>query len=490
MAERVDILLISYGSRACAIADALKRSEYEVHLFIADRQRNPFNAKIADDHVVIPDLNITRICEFAKKHSIDFGICCPENPIIKGIRDVFEGYGIKMICPSKKYALEASKIRQRLLIEDVWRDANPRFFFFRRSQYSEGGRLDVDALRKDLFAVLDDFNNEVAVKPDIPAAGKGVGVWGEHFKSREELWEHFISIFKSGSDVIVEEKLIGEESSFQAFCDGSHIVALPETRDYKRAFDGDMGENTGGMGSYKDREDILPFMRREDREAEERIVERIFSKLRGKGREDGLIGMPFYVAFMHTAEGPKILEINSRPGDPEIQNIMPVMRDDFVEVCFKMLDGTLTRIEFEKRATVVTYAVPMTYGGYRRKFSGDMRVDLSGAYELQRKYGDEALRIYPGAMELSDDGSTYALSSRTVCAVGIADSLENARDISLDAIRSIDGPLWNRWDIAAPHHIQRSIQQMSALRSGVSEHENNDRRASRQRDNDCCTHYL
>jgi len=174
--------------------------------------------------------------------------------------------------------------------------------------------------------------------------------------------------------------------------------------------------------------------------------------------------MPFYVAFMHTADGAKILEINSRPGDPEIQNIMPILRDDFVEVCFRMLEGTLKRLECDEKATVVTYAVPLTYGGYRKKFSGSKRVDLSDAYKLREKYGD-ALRIYPGSLELREDGNTYALSSRTVCAVGIADSLEDARKISLDAIRSIDGPLWNRWDIASPHHIQKSIQRMKELRS-------------------------
>ena len=469
MAEDVGVLLVAYGSRACAIAEALKRSEeYDVHLFIADRQRNPFNMKIAEKHAVIPDLSVEKICEFAEKHrnDIDFGICCPEKPIIEGIRDEIEArVGIKMICPTKEYALEASKIRQRLLIEAVCKDANPEFRVFRREDYtSSGGRLDFDALKGDLFAALDDFNDEVAVKPDRPAAGKGVGVWGDHFSSREELWEHFISIFKGGSDVVVEEKLLGEESSFQAFCDGSRIVPLPETRDYKRAFDGDLGENTGGMGSYKDKGEILPFMRKSDREAEERIVERIFKKLKGDGRNEGLIGMPFYVAFMHTADGAKILEINSRPGDPEIQNIMPILRDDFVEVCFRMLEGTLKRLECDEKATVVTYAVPMTYGGYRKKFSGSKRVDLSEAYKLREKYGD-ALRIYPGSLELREDGNTYALSSRTVCAVGIADSLEDARKISLDAIRSIDGPLWNRWDIASPHHIQKSIQRMKELRS-------------------------
>ena len=99
------------------------------------------------------------------------------------------------------------------------------------------------------------------VKPDKPALGKGVGVWGDHFANREELFEHFMSNFKYGT-VIIEEKIDGEESSFMAFCDGKHFITLPDTRDYKRAFDDDRGPNTGGMGSYKDVRRQIAFLDR------------------------------------------------------------------------------------------------------------------------------------------------------------------------------------------------------------------------------------
>ncbi|NIO37603.1 phosphoribosylamine--glycine ligase, partial [Candidatus Bathyarchaeota archaeon] len=119
---------------------------------------------------------------------------------------------------------------------------------------------------------------------------------------------------------------------------------LPETRDYKRAFDGDKGPNTGGMGSYKDTESMLPFMTLEDREKEIEIMNEIFKELKGKGSNPELRGIPFYDAFIHTNTGPKILENNSRPGDPEIQNLLPILKDDFVDVCFKILDGRLRRV--------------------------------------------------------------------------------------------------------------------------------------------------
>ena len=456
--ERVGILVISYGSRAAAIIDALNRSEdYKARFYVVDKQRNPFNVRHAAKHVVIPDLDVGKICDFveANKNEIDFGICCPEKPIIEGVRDVVESKtGVAMICPTKKYAIEESKISQRQLLGECCAGANPEFKVFHHAGYSS-----VSEVKRAVWGFLDEIGNEVAVKPDKPAAGKGVGVWGDHFTSREQLFEHFSSIFDSGSDVLIEEKMEGEESSFQAFCDGKRISVLPDTRDYKRAFDADLGQNTGGMGSYKDNKDWLPFMEEKDREEEERLVLKIFKKLRGNGSNEELRGMPFYVAFMHTAKGAKILEINSRPGDPEIQNVLPVLKNDFVDVCFRMIEGNLSRVECEAKATVVTYAVPMDYGGYREKYSGDKRVDLSGAYALQEKYGDN-LRIYPGSMELREDGHTYALGSRTVCTVGVGENIAEAREISLDGIRNIDGALWNRGDIGAEYHIQRSVRRM------------------------------
>jgi phosphoribosylamine--glycine ligase len=460
--EKVGILVISYGSRAAAMIDALCRSEaYNVRLYVADKQRNPFNVEHAEKHVVIPDLDTKKICNFAEanKDAIDFGICGPEKPIIAGVRDLVERKtGVPMICPTKQYAIEESKVAQRYLIEKCCPEANPKFKVFHCTDYKG-----VSALKAALWSFLDKIGNEVAVKPDKPAAGKGVGVWGDHFISREQLFDHFRSIFESGSDVLVEEKVNGEESSFQAFCDGKRISTLPDTRDYKRAFDADLGPNTGGMGSYKAQEDWLPFVTKRDREEEENLVQRLFNELKGDGENDGLRGIPFYVAYMHTREGAKILEINSRPGDPEIMNIMPVLKNDFVDLCFRMIEGTLSRVECAEKATVVTYAVPMDYGDYRRTYSGSRKVDLSGVYALQETYNDN-LRVYPGSMELRGNGDMYALGSRTVCTVGIGETIAEARETSLDGIRAIDGALWNRWEIGASHYIERSIQKMKELR--------------------------
>src|SRR3989338_3231291 len=269
----VGILVVSYGARACSMIDAFSRSSHKTEFYVADRQRNPFNAKIAKEHAIIPDLGVKKIVEFAEKYAnnIDFGIVGPENPIIDGVRDEVEKLGIPMICTTKEFAIEGSKVTQREIIQETVPDANPRFRVFDDSSKET---------KKELWEWLDELGNQAAVKPDLPGFGKGVGVWGDHFTTREDLWEHFLSIIRN-SRVIVEEKIEGEEFSLQCFSDGRHLIPLPAVRDYKRAFDDDKGPNTGGMGSYKDVSELLPFMEQKDWNDAVTVAEKLFVRLRG-----------------------------------------------------------------------------------------------------------------------------------------------------------------------------------------------------------------
>jgi phosphoribosylamine--glycine ligase len=369
--EKIGVLVVSYGSREAAMVDALSRStKYQVELYIADKQQNPFNAERATKHAIIPGLDTAEITKFAlaNKDKISFALVGSEKPIIEGIRDQIEAKaGIPVICPKQKYAIELSKVEQRLLFQEIAPEANPRFKVFNPEDYTSQ-----DAVKADVYKWLDELNNQAVVKPDKPTAGKGVGVWGDHFTTREQLFEHFMSSFKYGS-MIIEEKIDGEETSFMAFCDGKHFIALPDTRDYKRAFNDDAGPNTGGMGSYKGVDDRLPFISAAEREKELELGNRIFSKWQAKiGDDTALRGVPLYLAFMHTGKGIKVLENNSRPGDPEIMNLLPIIKDDFVDVCFKMIEGNLTGIQLEKAATVLTYKVPADYGGYCEVFQAKL----------------------------------------------------------------------------------------------------------------------
>lgn len=470
--EKVGVLVVSYGAREAAMVDALSRStNYKVELYVADKQRNPFNVEKAAKHVVIPDLNVDAICRFAEanKPKIDFALVGPEKPIIEGARDQLEARtGIPVICPKQKYAIEVSKVEQRVLFQEIAPEANPRFKVFDPKDFKSNS-----GAKRALYLWLDELENQAVVKPDRPTAGKGVGVWGDHFSTREQLYEHFMSNFQYGT-VIVEEKIDGEESSFMAFCDGKHLAVLPDTRDHKRAFDNDRGPNTGGMGSYKNKIDQLPFMMKTDRENELAIAKKIFKGWTAKISDPSAVrGVPLYLAFMHTKAGPKVLENNSRPGDPEIINILPVLKQDFVDICYGMLEGNLRRVEVEKVATVLTYKVPPSYGGYADVFPDKINkaeintpVDLSTAYALSKKYGDR-IRVYPGSMELRD-GKTYALKSRVVGVLGVGDSIEEARIISLEGIDAIKGgALWNRTDVASKQTIKKSADHLKRLRAAA-----------------------
>ena len=140
------------------------------------------------------------------------------------------------------------------------------------------------------------------------------------------------------------------------------------------------------------------------------------------------------------------------------------------DVCFKILEGNLTRVELKKAATVLTYKVPPSYGGYADVFPSfvdkvgvDTTVDLSKAYALAGKYG-ENIRIYPGAMEVRD-GKVYALKSRAVGVLGVGETIEEARQVSLEGAQAIEGgALWNRTDIASKQHIAQSVSHMERLR--------------------------
>jgi phosphoribosylamine--glycine ligase len=467
--ETIGVLVVSYGAREAAMVDALSRSQkYNVELYIADKQLNPFNAERAAKHVVIPNLNIQDICKFAQsnKDNINFVLVGSEKPIIDGVRDLIEEQtGIPVVCPKKEYAIEESKVKQRLLFQEIAPEANPRFKIFNPADYQ--GK---DEVKRVVYSWLDELDNQAVVKPDKPAAGKGVGVWGDHFTTREELFEHFLSNFQYSS-VIIEEKVDGEESSSMAFCDGKHFIPLPDTRDYKRAFDDDKGPNTGGMGSYKDIDDKLPFLTAAEHESELALANKIFNGWRKQINDSSALrGVPLYLAFMHTGSGIKVLEINSRPGDPESINIFPIIKDDFVDVCFKMIEGNLSGVELEKAATVLTYKVPADYGGYMDVYPNQVdksavhtSVDLSKAYALAKKYAGK-LRIYPGSMEIRN-GQTYALKSRAVGILAIGSSIEEARQISQEGAKAITGgALWNRSDIASKQHIGKSISHMDILR--------------------------
>ncbi len=464
--DKVGILIVSKCLSSAAIIDTFARSEsYAPEFYVAERQANPLNLRRAKVHRVIPDLNVKEIAKFAGAHrkEIAFGLTDTEDFVTADGRDIVEREsGVPMLCVTKEFAVEASKADQRMLFERVCPSANPRYKVFDPSEYVNPTAA-VDDLRHFSRELQDGF----AIKPDAPARGAGVGVSGKDFQTEEEAVAFFRNVYSKGR-VVVEERVEGEESSFHAFSDGRHFVPAPLTRDYKRALDGDKGKLTGGMGSYRGPQEVLPFLPADEWERVVRVEQDAFEKWKGKGSNPGLRGIVLYDALMHARGGFKILERNSRGGNTEQMCFLTTMLDDYVDVCYRMLDGDLKGIRFSNKASVVTCAVPLNYGvggTAKGKEEGAVAVDLDPAYALERRH-EGGIRVFPMDLRLEKaDGRTLAGASRSVAVAGVAASLDEARELSVEGVKALRGPFRYRNDIGSAPDIARSREHLARIRS-------------------------
>ncbi|MBI3859763.1 MAG: hypothetical protein HY296_05970 [Thaumarchaeota archaeon] len=457
--DKVGVLVVSKCLSGAAIIDTISRSErYTPEFYIVERQVNPFNMERAEVHAVVPDLAVAEVAKVAKRYAgnIAFGLTDTEDFVTAGGRDIVEREsGVQMLCVSRKFAVEGSKAGQRVLFDHIFRRANPKYRVFDGKDYANTGEAVSDFTKS-----LEDFREPV-VKPDRPARGAGVGVWGADFSTREGAAKFFEKGLAKGR-VLVEEKVEGEESSFHAFSDGRHFVPAPMTRDYKRGLDGDEGPLTGGMGSYRGPDYHLPFLRKSDNDLLVRDEERSFRRWRGRDSEPGLRGVVLYDAIMHTGRGFKVLERNSRGGNTEFINLLSTIADDFVDVCFRMLDGSLKGIKFESTASVATCAVPSSYGVSGVPPSGPGPIGLARAYALAKR-SEGRIRVFP--MDVRVDGDRTVMgTSRSVAVVGLGKTVEEARGASLEGCSSIVGLLRWRKDIASHDSISRSAAHLRGLR--------------------------
>src|SRR5690606_31044213 len=249
----MNILLIGNGGREHAIAKALVRSSHQPKLFVFANKVNPGIRDLAEEYFVANSLSDTaRLKEFVEKVKPDFAFIGPDNPIADGIVDFLETLGVSSVAPKKAPAqLESSKYFTRELLEKHFIPGNPRFRQFK----SEAGVMEF----------LQELGDHYVVKADGLAFGKGVKVAGDHLRNHEDALKFVRECLSGGhSSVVLEEKLEGVEFSLMAFADGEHLAFMPAVQDHKRAFEGDEGPNTGGMGSYSEVNHSMPFLMDED----------------------------------------------------------------------------------------------------------------------------------------------------------------------------------------------------------------------------------
>jgi fusion protein PurCD len=299
---------------------------------------------------------------------------------------------------------------------------------------------------------LNELGENYVVKYDGLAGGKGVKVSGDHLNSYDEALGYCQELVDKGGEFVIEEKFIGEEFSLMSFCDGDKLKHMPAVQDHKRAYEGDTGPNTGGMGTYSDADHSLPFLDDDDIAQAHEINMATAQALKDKFGE-GYKGI-LYGGFMVTVNGVKLIEYNARFGDPEAMNVLPLLESDFIEICRGITDGTLDKVDvrFKNKATVCKYAVPE---GYPDNPVKGEPIDVS---EIKNPDG-----LFYASVELKG-GRFIEAGSRTVAVVAISDTISDAEKIAEKDVSSVTGPLFHRTDVGTDAVIQKRIDHMEEIK--------------------------
>ena len=439
----MNVLVVGGGAREHAICSAVKKSG--ARLYSVMKNLNPGIKKIAYDYLLHNEIDVEKVVEYALKNKIELVIIGPELPEEAGLTNALQKKEIMVASPTKEAAeIETNKEFMRKLMEKYDIKGSVKSKAFSNIQHA-----------KEFIEMLD---GNVVIKPIGLTGGKGVRVAGDHFDTIEGAVNYADEVIDKGIGgshrVLIEEKMVGEEFTLQAFCDGNSIYPMPAVQDHKRLLPGDKGPNTGGMGSYSHKSGLLPFMSMDDYEEAATILQKIVDALKSEDRTyKGVI----YGQFMLTGEGPKIIEVNARFGDPEAMNILPLLKGDFVEISIKMASGNLKNkcIDFINKSSVCKYAVPEGYG--INPIEGEkIEVDEEG---IKRAGG---ILFYASVNE--KDGKIYTTKSRSLAVVGISDEIEDAEEICEAGLKHVKGNVFIRHDIGKKEAIEKRIKHIEMLR--------------------------
>jgi phosphoribosylamine--glycine ligase len=446
------VLLVGSGAREHAIASALANSG-ELELYAAMSSHNPGITRLAKDASLLQITNPQTVSDYAVRSRVELAIVGPEAPLVNGVVDELLDCGIPTVGPTRALAsLEGDKAFCRQLLTRHGIQGNPSYRIF----------TDSDSAETFLIST-----GPVAIKPAGLTGGKGVKVSGEDLPTKESEVTYAKEILRNRIDgvqkIIVEELLDGEEYSLQAFVDGKDIQIMPLVRDHKRSGENDSGPNTGGMGSYSDRDHLLPFVSQRDLDISSRIMKDVVSALREDTGEEyrGILYGQFMLAksLGEDEASPKLIEFNCRFGDPEAMNVLPILSDrtDFLEVCEQIAGGSLARkhISFQEKATVCKYLVPATYP----------ETTSAGLPVFVDERAMKKIRAFwfYASVDMIDQ-RIVTTTSRTIGVVGIGDSIPEAEQIAETATTFVKGPLKHRHDIGTSELIQRRIEHVNSLK--------------------------
>ncbi len=407
----MNVLLIGSGGREHALAWSLAASPILGKLYCAPG--NPGIEAVAEC-IPIPAGDEAALVAFAKEKDVGFVVIGPEVPLVAGLADRFEEAGIKALGPSARGAvLEGSKG----FVKDLCEDFGIPTARYRRFQ---------DSARAKFYAATLGF--PVVIKADGLAAGKGVIIADSKRDAIKAIDDMFDGAFgTAGHEVVVEEFLDGEEASFFALTDGQHVLPLAGAQDHKRAFDGDKGPNTGGMGAYSP----APILTSDVIEKTiEQILKPTVRAMAERGRR--YVGVLFAGLMIKDGE-PKLIEFNCRFGDPETQVLLPRLKSDLLTALMAARDGVLNQIDLRWSDDAALTVVMATKG-----YPGDYQKgsEIRGLYEAQRLPGVQIFH----AGTARKDGKIIAAGGRVLNITATGKTVLEAQQRAYAAVDAVDWP--------------------------------------------------